>query len=84
MGNTKRIDSYFYGTELASSGLPEGQELQILDTVRDKVPSEVFTQPYTNSGRRQIRKSRAPANLWPRGHEAPEGLPVSKFATTSW
>jgi microcin C transport system substrate-binding protein len=47
-GQYKRIDSYFYGTELASSGLPEGQELQILETVRDKVPAEVFTQPYTN------------------------------------
>jgi microcin C transport system substrate-binding protein len=47
-GQYKRIDSYFYGTELASSGLPEGQELQILETVRDKVPPEVFTQPYTN------------------------------------
>jgi microcin C transport system substrate-binding protein len=44
----KRIDSYFYGTELASSGLPEGQELEILQTVRDKVPPEVFTTPYTN------------------------------------
>jgi microcin C transport system substrate-binding protein len=47
-GQYKRIDSYFYGTELASSGLPEGQELQILETVRDKVPPEVFSQPYTN------------------------------------
>jgi microcin C transport system substrate-binding protein len=47
-GQYKRIDSYFYGTELASSGLPEGQELQILETVRDKVPAEVFTQPYAN------------------------------------
>jgi microcin C transport system substrate-binding protein len=47
-GQYKRIDSYFYGTELAASGLPEGQELQILETVRDKVPAEVFTQPYTN------------------------------------
>jgi microcin C transport system substrate-binding protein len=47
-GQYKRIDSYFYGTELASSGLPEGQELQILETVRDKVPPEVFTRPYTN------------------------------------
>jgi microcin C transport system substrate-binding protein len=47
-GQYKRIDSYFYGTELASSGLPEGQELQILETVRDKVPPELFTQPYTN------------------------------------
>ena len=47
-GQYKRINSYFYGTELASSGLPEGQELQILETVRDKVPPDVFTQPYTN------------------------------------
>ncbi len=47
-GQYKRIDSYFYGTELASSGLPSGQELQILETVRDKLPADVFTQPYTN------------------------------------
>src|SRR5262249_33352916 len=44
----KRIDSYFDGTELASSGLPQGQELEILETVRGKVPPEVFTTPYTN------------------------------------
>jgi microcin C transport system substrate-binding protein len=47
-GQYKRIDSYFYGTELASSGLPEGEELKILETVRDKVPAEVFTTPYVN------------------------------------
>jgi microcin C transport system substrate-binding protein len=47
-GQYKRIDSYFYGTELAASGLPQGRELEILETVRDKVPAEVFTQPYTN------------------------------------
>ena len=47
-GQYKRIDSYFYGTELASSGLPEGEELKILDTVRDKVPADVFTTPYVN------------------------------------
>lgn len=44
----KRIDSYFYGTELASSGLPQGLELEILETVRDKVPADLFTNPYTN------------------------------------
>jgi microcin C transport system substrate-binding protein len=44
----KRINSYFEGTDLASSGLPEGQELEILETVRDKVPAEVFTTPYQN------------------------------------
>src|SRR5712671_4744471 len=47
-GQYKRINSYFEGTELASSGLPEGQELQILETVRDKVPADVFTTPYVN------------------------------------
>ena len=47
-GQYKRINSYFEGTELASSGLPEGRELQILEAVRDKVPPEVFTTPYTN------------------------------------
>ena len=44
----KRIASYFEGTELACSGLPEGKELEILETVRGKVPPEVFTKPYVN------------------------------------
>ncbi len=47
-GQYKRIASYFEGTELASTGVPEGRELEILQTVRDKVPPEVFTTPYTN------------------------------------
>jgi microcin C transport system substrate-binding protein len=44
----KRISSYFDGTELASSGLPQGRELKILETVRAEVPAEVFTTAYTN------------------------------------
>jgi microcin C transport system substrate-binding protein len=48
-GEYHRDSSYFDGVpELTSSGLPEGQELQILETVRDKVPAEVFTTPYKN------------------------------------
>ena len=47
-GQYTRINSYFEGTELASSGLPQGQELEILETVRDKVPAELFTKEYTN------------------------------------
>jgi microcin C transport system substrate-binding protein len=47
-GQYKRINSYFEGTELASSGLPEGKELEILEAVRDKVPAEVFTTVYQN------------------------------------
>lgn len=43
-----RISSYFMGTELASEGLPQGKELEILEEVRDLVPPEVFTEPYEN------------------------------------
>ncbi|MDO9564055.1 MAG: extracellular solute-binding protein [Bradyrhizobium sp.] len=47
-GQYKRISSYFDGTELASSGLPQGRELEILEKVRAEVPPEVFTTAYTN------------------------------------
>ena len=47
-GQYSRVKSYFEGLELASSGLPTGRELEILNTVRDKVPPEVFTTVYTN------------------------------------
>jgi microcin C transport system substrate-binding protein len=47
-GQYKRINSYFEGTELACSGLPQGEELKILEPLRDKVPPEVFTTPYAN------------------------------------
>jgi microcin C transport system substrate-binding protein len=47
-GQYKRIASYFEGTELASSGIPTGRELELLETVRDKVPADLFTKPYTN------------------------------------
>lgn len=43
-----RINSYYYGSELASSGLPAGRELEILNEVKDKVPPSVFTEAYTN------------------------------------
>lgn len=43
-----RINSYYYGTELASSGLPTGRELEILNEVKDGVPPEVFTEEYKN------------------------------------
>ncbi len=47
-GQYERINSFFYGTSLAASGLPQGRELQILESVKDGVPPEVFTEPYTN------------------------------------
>jgi len=47
-GQYSRINSYFYGTEFASSGLPLGEELEILNSVKDLVPPSVFTTEYTN------------------------------------
>jgi microcin C transport system substrate-binding protein len=47
-GQYKRINSYFEGTELASSGLPQGLERDILEAVKDKVPPEVFTTPFSS------------------------------------
>src|SRR5262245_7399272 len=47
-GQYKRIASYFEGTELACSGLPQGQELQILEKLRDQLPADVFTTAYWN------------------------------------
>jgi microcin C transport system substrate-binding protein len=47
-GQYERIASYFEGTELAATGLPTGRELELLDTVRDKVPAELFTKAYSN------------------------------------
>ncbi|HEY0033954.1 MAG TPA: extracellular solute-binding protein [Devosia sp.] len=47
-GQYERIDSYFFGLPFRSTGLPEGEELEILNSVRDLVPASVFTEPYTN------------------------------------
>ncbi|QFU17434.1 extracellular solute-binding protein [Microvirga thermotolerans] len=47
-GQYERISSYFFGLELASSGLPEGKEREILESVKDKIPPEVMTTPYRN------------------------------------
>ena len=56
-GQYKRITSYFEGTELAATGLPSGRELEFLQTVRDKVPAELFTKPYSNPADRQCQRS---------------------------
>jgi microcin C transport system substrate-binding protein len=47
-GQYTRIASYFQGTDLAATGLPQSKELEILKTLREQVPPDVFTTPYTN------------------------------------
>ena len=46
-GLRTRTDSYFVGDELASSGVPEGRELEILEEFRDQLPPELFTEPFS-------------------------------------
>jgi microcin C transport system substrate-binding protein len=45
-GSYTRTNSYFSNSDLASSGIPEGAELTLLDKYRDKLPPELFTKPF--------------------------------------
>lgn len=42
----RRVNSYFMGGELASKGLPQGKELEILEPFRSELPPELFTQEF--------------------------------------
>ncbi|OEY67690.1 extracellular solute-binding protein [Marinobacter sp. X15-166B] len=45
-GQYTRTSSYFENSELASRGLPQGEELAILERYRDQLPESVFTEVY--------------------------------------
>lgn len=49
-GEYERISSYFYPTELASSGLPEGAELAILKAAETAgpIPATIYSKPFAN------------------------------------
>lgn len=58
-GQYTRTESYFSNTELASSDLPSGRELEILEAYRGRIPDEVFTKTYkppTYDGSGNIRQ----------------------------
>lgn len=88
-GQYDRINSYFYGTEFASSGLPQGEELEILNSVKELVPASVFTTEYStpvNGDPTKLRNSLRTANeiLTKAGYTlngnqlmTPDGQPVS-------
>lgn len=46
-GAYTRTDSYFENSNMASSGIPEGAELALLEPYRDQLPADLFTRPYT-------------------------------------
>jgi microcin C transport system substrate-binding protein len=45
-GAYTRTRSYFDNSELAATGVPQGDELKILEPFRGQVPDEVFTKQY--------------------------------------
>jgi microcin C transport system substrate-binding protein len=45
-GQYTRTESFFSNSELASRDLPEGEELEILERYRGRIPPEVFTEVY--------------------------------------
>lgn len=45
-GQYQRCDSYFSNSELASSGVPQGDELALLEPYRKRLPAELFSQPW--------------------------------------
>jgi len=52
-----RNESYFSNSELASSGLPKGEELDLLKPYRKQLPDSVFTQVW------QAPSTKTPASL---------------------
>ncbi|MCO6418431.1 extracellular solute-binding protein [Siccirubricoccus sp. KC 17139] len=45
-GSYTRTTSYFSNSELASSGVPEGREKEILEKYRGQLPEKLFSEPY--------------------------------------
>ncbi|PID41405.1 MAG: hypothetical protein CSB48_14775 [Proteobacteria bacterium] len=46
-GAYARTKSFFSNSELASSGLPSGEELEILKKYKSQLPAQIFTTPFT-------------------------------------
>jgi microcin C transport system substrate-binding protein len=45
-GTYTRTQSYFSNSDLASSGIPQGEELKLLEPYRKDLPPSVFTEPF--------------------------------------
>jgi microcin C transport system substrate-binding protein len=59
-GQYARTRSYFDNSELAATGVPEGDELKLLEPYRGRIPDEVFSQEYNppkNDGSGNVRRN---------------------------
>lgn len=80
-GLYQRTDSFFENSKMQAEGVPEGEELAVLEEFRDQLPPEIFTEPPYEppvSGKSQLDRGnmrKASALLdeagWPVG---PDGL----------
>ncbi len=59
-----RTDSFFENSDLEATGLPEGEELAVLEPFRDRLPERVFTEDYappstdgSGNNRQQLRRA---------------------------
>ena len=73
-----RTKSYFANSDLASSGLPSPEELQILEKYRGRIPDEVFTTEYKppttdGSGNNRVNLRKAVEILKTAGWEVKDG-----------
>lgn len=72
-GQYERVGSYFENSELKATGLPSGQELDVLESVRGGVPAEVFTEEYKN-----------PVNLTPEDFRRHMSAAHKLFGQAGW
>ncbi len=68
-----RLSSYFDNSELKSTGLPQGRELEILKEVQGQVPPEVFTAEWKN-----------PVNVTPQDARKHLGEAAKLLAEAGW
>lgn len=56
-GLYQRTDSFFENSPMQAEGVPEGEELAVLEEFRDRLPPEIFTEPAYSppvSGKQQL------------------------------
>lgn len=72
-GLNRRVTSYFMGSELASTGIPQGKELEILEPFRSELPAELFTQEF-----------RLPVYAGPQDERTNLRAAIKLFAEAGW
>ncbi|MCC6209123.1 MAG: ABC transporter substrate-binding protein [Gammaproteobacteria bacterium] len=94
-GQYEPMASYFQGSELAATGVPQGEELAILSKYKGKLPDELFTKPFqpprtTGTGNPRDNFLKARDLLAAAGWEVKNGVATNKagepftFEFTIW